>query len=77
MKKHIILLLNAFLSFSIFAQINVAEAKLGKTLEKNKDANAVFVSEIDFASMVVSRMDMTNIDERIAYTKKKQHRRKT
>lgn len=70
MKKHIILLLNAFLSFSIFAQINVAEAKLGKTLEKNKDANAVFVSEIDFASMVVSGMDMTNIDERIAYTKK-------
>ncbi len=70
MKKHIILLLNAFLSFSIFAQINVAEAKLGKTLEKNKDANAVFVSEIDLASMVVSGMDMTNIDERIAYTKK-------
>ncbi len=70
MKKHIILLLNAFLSFSIFAQINVAEAKLGKTLEKNKDANAVFVSEIDLASMVVSGMDMTDIDERIAYTKK-------
>lgn len=89
MKKHIILLLTIFLSFSIFAQTNVAEAKLGKALEKNKDANAVFVSEIDLASMavsddggitlplfaknkikVVSGMDMTNIAERIAYTKK-------
>ena len=89
MKKHIILLLTTFLSFSIFAQTNVAEAKLGKTLEKNKDANAVFVSEINLASMavaddgnitlhlftknkikVVSGMDMTNIAERIAYTKK-------
>lgn len=89
MKKHILLLLTIFLSFSIFAQTNVAEAKLGKALEKNKDANAVFVSEIDLASMavsddgnitlpifaknkikVVSGMDMTNIAERIAYTKK-------
>ncbi len=54
MKKHIILLLTAFLSFSVFAQTNVAEAKLGKTLEKNKNANAVFVSEIDLASMPVA-----------------------
>lgn len=89
MKKHILLLLTIFLSFSIFAQTNVAEAKIGKALERNKDANAVFVSEIDLASMavaddgniilplfaknkikVVSGMDMTNIAERIAYTKK-------
>ena len=89
MKEHIILLLTTFLSFSIFAQTNVVEAKLGKTFEKNKDATAVFVSEIDLASMavtedgditlplftknkikVVSGMDMTNIAERIAYTKK-------
>lgn len=89
MKKYILLLLTTFLSFSIFAQTNVAQAKLGKALEKNKDANAVFVSEIDLASMsvaedgkitlplfaknkikVVSGMDMTNIAERIAYTKK-------
>lgn len=89
MKKHILLLLTIFLSFSIFAQTNVAQAKLGKALEKNKDANAVFVSEIDLASMavsddgnitlplfaknkikVVSGMDMANIAERIAYTKK-------
>ena len=89
MKKYILLLLTTFLSFSIFAQTNVADAKLGKALEKNKDANAVFVGEIDLASMsvaedgsitlplfaknkikVVSGMDMTNIAERIAYTKK-------
>lgn len=89
MKKYILLLLTTFLSFSIFAQTNVAQAKLGKALEKNKDANAVFVSEIDLDSMsvaedgkitlplfaknkikVVSGMDMTNIAERIAYTKK-------
>ncbi len=54
MKKHIILLIATFLSFSIFAQTNVAEAKLGKALEKNKDANAVFVSEIDLTSMAVA-----------------------
>jgi len=54
MKKHIILLLTTFLSFSILAQTNVAQAKLGKALERNKDANAVFVSEIDLASMSVS-----------------------
>lgn len=89
MKKYILLLLSTFLSFSIFAQTNVADAKLGKALEKNKDANAVFVSEIDLASMsvaedggitlplfaknkikVVSGMEMANITERIAYTKK-------
>lgn len=89
MKKHIILLLTTFFSFSIFAQTNVAQAKLGKALEKNKDANAIFVSEIDLASMsvaedgkitlplfaknkikVVSGMEMANITERIAYTKK-------
>lgn len=89
MKKYILLLLTTFLSFSIFAQTNVAQAKLGKALEKNKDANAVFVSEIDLASMsvaedgkislplfsknkikVVSGMEMANITERIAYTKK-------
>lgn len=89
MKKYILLLLTTFLSFSIFAQTNVAQAKLGKALEKNKDANAVFVSEIDLASMavaedggitlplfaknkikVVSGMEIANITERIAYTKK-------
>ena len=88
-RKIITIFITIFLSFSIFAQTNVAQAKLGKALEKNKDANAVFVSEIDLASMsvaedggitlplfaknkikVVSGMEMANITERIAYTKK-------
>lgn len=89
LRKILTIFITTILSFSIFAQTNVADAKLGKALEKNKDANAVFVSEIDLASMavaenggitlplfaknkikVVSGMDMTNIAERIAYTKK-------
>lgn len=89
LRKILTIFITTFLSFSIFAQTNVAEAKLGKALEKNKDVNAVFVSEIDLASMVVSDdgnitlplfaknkikvvsgMDMTNIAERISYTKK-------
>lgn len=88
-RKILTIFITTFLSFSIFAQTNVAQAKLGKALEKNKDANAVFVSEIDLASMsvaedggitlplfaknkikVVSGMEMANITERIAYTKK-------
>lgn len=88
-RKILTIFITTFLSFSIFAQTNVADAKLGKVLEKNKDANAVFVSEIDLASMsvaedggitlplfaknkikVVSGMEMANITERIAYTKK-------
>lgn len=89
LRKILTIFITTFLSFSIFAQTNVADAKLGKALEKNKDANAVFVSEIDLASMsvaedgkitlplfaknkikVVSGMEMANITERIAYTKK-------
>lgn len=89
LRKILTIFITTFLSFSVFAQTNVAQAKLGKTLEKNKDTNAVFVSEIDLASMsvaedggitlplfaknkikVVSGMDMANIVERIAYTKK-------
>ena len=89
LRKILTIFITTFLSFSIFAQTNVAQAKLGKALEKNKDTNAVFVSEIDLASMsvaedgnitlplfaknkikVVSGMEMANITERIAYTKK-------
>lgn len=89
LRKILTIFITIFLSFSIFAQTNVADAKLGKALEKNKDANAIFVSEIDLASMsvaedggitlplfaknkikVVSGMEMANITERIAYTKK-------
>lgn len=54
LRKILTIFITTFLSFSIFAQTNVAEAKLGKALEKNKDANAVFVSEIDLASMAVA-----------------------
>ena len=39
---------------SAFAQTKVDAKKLGKTLEKNKDSSAVFVSEIDLRKMTVS-----------------------
>ena len=39
---------------SSFAQTTVAEKKLGKTLEKNTDASAVFVSDIDLRKMKVA-----------------------
>lgn len=89
MKKVITVLSVLLLAAATFAQTTVNAKKLGKTLEKNKDASAVFVSEIDLSRMsvaengaitlplfaknkisVVSGMDMTNIKERIAYTKK-------
>ncbi|MCI5697210.1 MAG: SUMF1/EgtB/PvdO family nonheme iron enzyme [Spirochaetia bacterium] len=53
MKKLISLLFTAFISFSLFAQTAVADKNLGKTLEKNKDAAAVFVSEIDLSKMQI------------------------
>lgn len=89
MKRFVSLVLTAWFSVAVFAQTTVTESKLGKTLEKNKDASAVFVSEIDLSKMsvaengtitfplfaknkisIVSGMDMTNIKERIAHTKK-------
>ncbi|MBR6296606.1 MAG: leucine-rich repeat protein [Treponema sp.] len=93
MKKKLFLIVALVLCAlgSAFAQTKVDSKKLGKTLEKNKDSSAVFVSEIDLSEMtvsdsgavtipifakskisVVSGMDMTNIKERIAYTKKSQ-----
>lgn len=54
LRKILTIFIITFLSFSVFAQTNVAQAKLGKALEKNKDANAIFVSEIDLASMAVA-----------------------
>ncbi len=93
MKKKLFLIVALVLCAlgSAFAQTKVDAKKLGKTLEKNKDSSAVFVSEIDLSEMtvsdsgavtipifakskisVVSGMDMTNIKERIAYTKKSQ-----
>ena len=53
MKKFISLLFTAFISFSLYAQTTVTEKKLGKTLEKNIDAAAVFVSEIDLSKMQI------------------------
>lgn len=53
MRKLIAVLVAALISVSLFAQTNVAGKKLGKTLEKNKDATAVFVSEIDLSQLSV------------------------
>ena len=54
MKKIITILAAFLLAAATFAQTNIAEKKLGKTLEKNKDATAVFVSEIDLSKMTVA-----------------------
>ena len=54
MKKIFALLFSVFVAFSAFAQTAVAEKKLGKTLEKNKNADAFFVSEIELSQMTVS-----------------------
>lgn len=61
MKKYLSLLLISLFSFSLFAQTKVTGNKLGKTLEKNKDASAVFVSEIDLGGMTVSESGMVTI----------------
>ena len=61
MKKFISLLFTAFISFSLFAQTTVAEKKLGKTLEKNIDAAAVFVSEIDLSKMQIAESGTVTI----------------
>ena len=54
MKKYIGLLLISLLSASVFSQTVIKEAKLGKELEKNADASAVFVSEMDLKKMKVT-----------------------
>ena len=61
MKKLISLIFTAFISFSLFAQTTVAEKKLGKTLEKNIDAAAVFVSEIDLSKMQIAESGTVTI----------------
>ncbi len=61
MKKLISLLFTAFISFSLYAQTTVAEKKLGKTLEKNIDAAAVFVSEIDLSKMQIAESGTVTI----------------
>ena len=56
MKKKLFLIVALVLCAlgSAFAQTKVDAKKLGKTLEKNKDSSAVFVSEIDLRKMTVS-----------------------
>lgn len=61
MKKFISLLITTLISFSLFAQTTVAEKKLGKTLEKNIDAAAVFVSEIDLSKMQIAESGTVTI----------------
>ena len=61
MKKNISLLLTAFISFSLFAQTKVDAKKIGKTLEKNKDETAVFVSEIDLSKMQITESGTVTI----------------
>lgn len=54
MKKYLLLLLINLFSISVFAQTKEVEKNLGKTLEKNKDTSAVFVSEMDLSKMQVT-----------------------
>lgn len=61
MRKIISLLITTLISFSLFAQTTVAEKKLGKTLEKNIDAAAVFVSEIDLSKMQIAESGTVTI----------------
>ena len=54
MKRFITLIFSLLFSCSLFAQKVVAEKNLGKTLEKNKNETAIFVSELDLSLMRVS-----------------------
>lgn len=54
MKRFITIIFSFVFSFSLFAQTTVAEKNLGKTLEKNKNETAIFVSELDLSLMRVS-----------------------
>ena len=54
MKKLITILSLFALCMGLFAQTSVPEKKLAKTLEKNKDENAVFECEMDLSRMTVS-----------------------
>lgn len=53
MKKYISLLLISLVSFALFAQTKVDAKKIGKTLEKNKDATAVFTCDMSLSGMKV------------------------
>ena len=53
MKKYLSLLLISLFSISLFAQTKVDAKKIGKTLEKNKDATAVFTCDMSLSGMKV------------------------
>lgn len=53
MKRFLTVLIAALLLVPAFAQTTVDEGKLVKTLEKNKDKDASFASEIDLSRMTV------------------------
>ena len=53
MKRLLTVLIAALLLVPAFAQTTVDEGKLVKTLEKNKDEDASFASEIDLSRMKV------------------------
>ena len=61
MKKYLSLLLISLFSISLFAQTKVDAKKIGKTLESNKDATAVFVSEIDLRKMQITESGTVTI----------------
>lgn len=54
MKKIVALFAALLLAGTAFAQTKVDAKKLAKTLESNKDASAVFVSDLDLSGMKVS-----------------------
>ena len=54
MKKYLSLLLLSLVSVSLFAQTKVDAKKLGKELEKNKDASAVFICDMSLSGLNVS-----------------------
>lgn len=61
MKKYLSLLLISLFSISLFAQTKVDAKKIGKTLESNKDATTVFVSEIDLSKMQITESGTVTI----------------
>ena len=54
MKKYLSLSLISLLSISLFAQTKVDAKKIGKELEKNKDASAVFICEMSLSGFKVA-----------------------
>lgn len=61
MKKLITILSLFALCVGLFAQTSVPEKKLSKTLEKNKDENAVFECEMDLSRLTVSESGAVSI----------------